>query len=70
MGPVTVYVAGRDREVEIGLYDLQGKVYARAQHVVDAMRMVSLDLSSYVTGTYLLEVTGQTVQQQVKLVKL
>ena len=45
-------------------------MYARALHAVDGMRMVSLDLSSYVTGTYLLEVTGQTVQQQVKLVKL
>jgi hypothetical protein len=67
---MTVYVAGQDREVEIGLYDLQGKMFARALHKVDSMRMVSLDLSSYVTGTYLLEVTGQTVQQQVKLMKL
>lgn len=70
LGPMTVYVAGQDREVEIGLYDLQGKMFAHALHKVDAMRMVSLDLSSYVTGTYLLEVTGQTVQQQVKLMKL
>jgi hypothetical protein len=70
MGPLNVYVAGQDSEVEIGIFDLQGKMHARATHQIDAMRMVTLDLGGYVTGTYLLEVTGRTVQQQVKLMKL
>lgn len=70
LGPLSVYVAGQDSEVEIAIYDLQGKMHAHANHKIDAMRMVSLDLGSYVTGTYLLEVTGRTVQQQVKLMKL
>jgi hypothetical protein len=70
MGPVTVYVAGQDAEVEINIYDLQGKMYNQAKHIVDSMRMVSLDLSSYTSGTYLMEVSGRTVQQQVKLIKL
>jgi hypothetical protein len=70
MGPVTVYVAGQDAEVDINIYDLQGKMLLHAQHVVDTMRMISLDLSSYTSGTYLLEVSGRTVQQQVKLMKL
>lgn len=70
LGPLSVYVAGQDFEVEIAIFDLQGKMHARAMHPIDSMRMVSLDLSSFVTGTYLLEVTGRTVQQQVKLMKL
>jgi hypothetical protein len=70
MGPVTVYVAGQDAEVAINIYDLQGKMYNQAKHIVDSMRMVSLDLSSYTSGTYLMEVSGRTVQQQVKLIKL
>jgi hypothetical protein len=70
LGPLSVYVAGQDTEVEIAIYDLQGKMNARANHKIDSMRMVSLDLSLYMTGTYLLEVTGRTVQQQVKLMKL
>lgn len=70
LGPLSVFVAGQDAEVEIAIFDLQGKMHARAMHPIDSMRMVSLDLSSFVTGTYLLEVTGRTVQQQVKLMKL
>jgi hypothetical protein len=70
MGPLNVYVAGQDSEVEICLYDLQGRMLTRAKHEMDAMRMVSLDLSHLVAGSYILEATGRTVQQQVKLMKL
>jgi hypothetical protein len=70
LGPLNVYVAGQDAEVDIKIYDLQGKMRLHAPKVVDAMRMVTLDLSSYTSGTYLLEVSGRTVQQQVKLMKL
>lgn len=69
-GPLNVYVAGQDSEVEISLFDLQGRMLTRAKHEMDAMRMVSLDLSHLVAGSYILEATGRTVQQQVKLMKL
>jgi uncharacterized protein (DUF1501 family) len=70
MGPLTVYVAGVDREVEISLHDLQGRQVSRAIYAVDSARMVSMHVAECVPGTYVLEVLGETVQQQVKLLKL
>ena len=70
MGPVNVYVAGRDSRVEITLYDFQGRQLSHDNYTLDINRMAALDLSHLPAGSYLLEAKGQTVQQQIKLMKL
>lgn len=70
IGPVNVYVAGRDSRVEITLYDLQGRTLAHNTYTLDINRIASLDVSHLPAGSYLLEAKGQTVQQQIKLMKL
>jgi hypothetical protein len=63
-------VAGRDSRVEITLYDLQGRTLSHNTYTLDINRITSLDVSHLPAGSYLLEAKGQTVQQQVKLMKL
>jgi hypothetical protein len=70
MGPVNVYVAGKDSRVEITLYDFQGRQLSHDNYTLDINRMAALDLSHLPAGSYLLEAKGQTVQQQIKLMKL
>ncbi|MCX6194028.1 MAG: DUF1501 domain-containing protein [Cytophagales bacterium] len=67
---LTVYVAGQDSEVEINLFDLNGNQLEHAIHFLNSMRMVSMNLENYASGTYILEAIGRTVNQRIKLLKL
>ncbi len=66
---LNIYVSGQDREVQIVLYHLNGSKVVSMQQQPDLNRVIQLDLSDLSAGIYLVQVTGNTVNQQAKIVK-
>ncbi|MEN9386127.1 MAG: hypothetical protein RLZZ185_868, partial [Bacteroidota bacterium] len=64
-----VYVAGQDDYVEIQLMNLQGGIVYKAHKQLDVNRVVQLVVSDLKSGIYLVQVKGNTVNQQAKIVK-
>ncbi len=64
-----VYVAGQDDYVEIQLMNLQGGIVYKAHKQLDVNRVVKLVVSDLKSGIYLVQVKGNTVNQQAKIVK-
>ena len=66
---LNIYVGGQDREVEIALYHLNGSKVVSMHQQPDVNRVIQLDVSDLSAGIYLVQVTGNTVNQQAKIVK-
>ena len=66
---LNIYIGGQDREVQITMFNLNGSQVVSMHLQPDANRLVKLDLSAVSTGIYLVQVHGNTVNQQVKIVK-
>jgi hypothetical protein len=66
---LNIYVSGQDREVQIALYHLNGSKVVSMHQQLDVNRVIQLDLRDLSAGIYLVQVTGNTVNQQAKIVK-
>jgi hypothetical protein len=66
---LNIYVGGQDREVQIALYHLNGSKVVSMHQQPDVNRVIKMDLSDLSAGIYLVQVTGNTVNQQAKIVK-
>ena len=66
---LNIYVGGQDREVQIALYHLNGSKVVSMHQQPDVNRVIQLDVSDLSAGIYLVQVTGNTVNQQAKIVK-
>ena len=66
---LNIYVGGQDHEVQIALYHLNGSKVVSMHHQPDVNRVIQLDVSDLSAGIYLVQVTGNTVNQQAKIVK-
>ncbi len=64
-----VYVAGQDDYVEIQLMNLQGGIVYKAHKQLGVNRVVQLVVSDLKSGIYLVQVKGNTVNQEAKIVK-
>ena len=68
-GPVQVYVAGSDTEVQISLLSVLGKTILNESRRVSASRAIDLDLSNSKSGVYILTVEGETVRMSSKIIR-
>jgi uncharacterized protein (DUF1501 family) len=66
---LNIYVGGQDHEVQIALYHLNGSKVVSMHQQPDVNRVIQLDVSDLSAGIYLVQVTGNTVNQQAKIVK-
>ena len=68
-GPVEVYLAGEDKEVNVRIFDITGnRVFETAKSIAEN-RNFQLELSSYVNGVYLIQLEGKTISKTFKIVK-
>lgn len=68
-GPVQIYVAGSDTEVQIKLLSVSGKTILSESRRVSTSRTIELDLSSSNSGVYILKVEGETVRMSSKIIR-
>ncbi len=66
---LNIYIGGQDREVQITMFNLNGSQVVSMHLQPDENREVKLDLSGLSAGIYLVQVNGNTVNQQAKIVK-
>jgi hypothetical protein len=66
---LNIYIGGQDREVQITMFNLNGSQVVSMPLQPDGNREVKLDLSGLSAGIYLVQVNGNTVNQQAKIVK-
>jgi len=62
-------VGGHDQDVEIQLFNLQGERISMEYRQPDTNRLVKMLVGTLKSGIYLVQVKGNTVNQQVKIVK-
>ncbi len=65
-----IYVNGSDSNISYQIIDSMGKKYLSAEHQMDSSRLIDIDLSTYPSGMYLIELTGQLVKKTLKVIKL
>ncbi|WP_242082403.1 pectinesterase family protein [Aestuariivivens sediminis] len=68
-GNIQVYVNGKDGQVEVSIFDLQGRVYKNSTNRVTSNRIIDLDLTSLSNGIYYLQLNGSTINKSIKIVK-
>jgi hypothetical protein len=69
-GPLQVHVHGVDKKVDISILNAAGLDVSNQNYTVPSSRLVSLDVSDFFTGLYLVRVQGETVDQTLKIMKL
>ena len=68
-GPLSIYVAGNDRSVNIEIRSINGSIVYNNPHSVKWNRTLDIDVSSLQNGIYILSVIGETVDTSHKIVK-
>lgn len=66
---LTIYVGGQDPTAHIQLIGLTGIAVLSLQGIPDANREIQVNVSALNSGIYLVQVTGNTINQQVKIIK-
>jgi len=64
-----LYVGGVDTKVDISIRDLNGRLHHLKEYQIPANRVVELDLSNYISGIYLIQMSSKTVQSNLKVIK-
>lgn len=68
-GPIQLYLGGLDQNVQLRVRNLQGQLLYNQSLIIPNNRVIEYDLSLYPPGVYLLEITGETLSNQVKVIK-
>ena len=66
---VNVHVSGEDTLVQVSVFSEKGDlIYSREQEIQDFSRKTNIDLSTQITGTYIVVMDGQTVRKTFKII--
>ena len=68
-GPIQLYLGGLDQNAQLRVRNLQGQLLYNQSLIIPNNRVIEYDLSLYLPGVYLLEITGETLSNQVKVIK-
>lgn len=68
-GKIQVYVNGKDTNIDVALFDLQGRVYWNSTKTISTSRIMNLDLANFSNGIYYLQLHADTVNKSIKIVK-
>ena len=68
-GPVQLYVSGKDRSVALGVRNTMGQTVHREVLDVPYNRVVNFNLGSQPAGVYFINLEGETVRKQLKVIK-
>ena len=68
-GPIQLYMGGLDQRAQLRIRNLQGQLLYNQLLVIPNNRVIEYDLSLYPSGVYLLEITGETLSNQLKVIK-
>ena len=67
---VKVHVGGKDEKVRVSVFSEKGSlIYTREQLISDMSRLTQIDLSTQITGTYIVVMDGKTIRKTFKIVK-
>jgi glycosidase len=64
-----LYVGGVDELVAISISDLNGRLHHINEYQIPANRVVELDLSNYISGVYIIQLSSKTLQSNLKVIK-
>ena len=68
-GPIQLYLGGLDQNAQLRVRNLQGQLLYNQLLVIPNNRVIEHNLSLYPSGVYLLEITGETLSNQLKVIK-
>jgi len=68
-GPIQLYVSGKDRSVALGVRNTMGQTVHREVLDVPYNRVVNFNLGSQPAGVYFINLEGETVRKQLKVIK-
>ena len=67
---VKVHVSGKDTKVMVSVFSEKGDlIYRKQQEIQDLSRLINIDLSRQITGTYIVVTESKTVRKTFKIVK-
>ena len=67
---VKVHVSGKDTKVMVSVFSEKGDlIYRKQQEIQDLSRLINIDLSRQITGTYIVVMESKTVRKTFKIVK-
>ena len=69
VGPVQIYVSGSDTSTLLTVRNLQGQVLFSQELSVPNTRVIEYSFGRYPQGVYLIELSGNSVKKQLKVVK-
>ena len=68
-GPLQLFVAGSDKEVQLNITTLSGNMIRREALTVPANRIIETSLGNLPEGLYLITLSGTTVKTTHKVIK-
>jgi hypothetical protein len=68
-GKITIGIPGEEESVTAEIISLSGALQLKQKLIVQKNRLVDLDVSYFISGTYIVKVNGSTVNSSVKLMK-
>ena len=68
-GFLQIYVSGQDSQVRIEILDISGNFIKLDNKNVPSNRVIEMDLSYLITGIYAIKVSGDTVNEVIKVIK-
>ncbi|MBF0651077.1 leucine-rich repeat protein [Dysgonomonas sp. GY75] len=66
---VTISIPGEDEQVTVEIFSMSGSRQYKEKLTVSSDRLVHINVSGYSSGTYLVKVSGATIQDIVRMVK-
>ena len=67
---VSIHVSGEDSNVLVSVFTEKGDlIYSKEQQIQDFSRKTSIDLSSQITGIYIVVMESKTVRKTFKILK-
>jgi len=68
-GKITLGIPGEEESVTAEIVSLSGAVQLEQKLIVPASRLVNIDVSDFICGTYIVKLNGSTVHSSVKMIK-
>ncbi|MEL1239787.1 pectate lyase family protein [Flavobacterium flavipallidum] len=68
-GTLNVYLAGDDSQLTVRVFDMAGNKLYDGVKSIEENRNIGLDLTSYVSGVYMVQLEGKTISKTFKIVK-
>ena len=68
-GPVQIYVSGNDTKALLRVRNLQGQLLLNNTLEIPSNRVIEYSFAKYPSGVYLVELTGESIKKQLKVVK-